>query len=60
MIKAEIFENRALLLDDSGRIWEFIIGHDDQPKIRMVKKIERETINSVMMPQLARIIPSRF
>ncbi len=60
MIKAEIFQGAALLLDESGRIWEVVIGNDDQPEIRMLNRVERETINSLMQPSLSRALLARF
>lgn len=57
MIKAEMFEDKALLLDARGRVWEVRIGHDDQPEIRLLEKVEGETINRLMVPGLARYLP---
>lgn len=36
MIKAEMFEDKALLMDASGRVWQVTIGHDDQPIIQIM------------------------
>jgi hypothetical protein len=56
MIKAEIFQDRALLLDRNGRVWQVRIGHDDQPEIQMLDKVPHETINRLMDPVLSRYI----
>lgn len=58
MIKAEIFEDKALLLDGRGRVWQFVIGHDDQPEIRLLAEVSHETIERLIIPDLARYIQS--
>lgn len=58
MIKAEIFEDKALLLDGRGRVWQFIIGHDEQPEIKLLGDLSHDTIKHIMQPQLARYLLS--
>lgn len=57
MIKAEIFEDKALLLDADGRVWQVNIGNDGQPEIRMLERVSHDTINRLMVPELARYVP---
>lgn len=57
VIKAEIFEGQALLLDDDGRVWQFVIGNDNQPEIRELERVGRETMNRIMLPALANYVP---
>ncbi len=57
MIKAEIFENKALLLDAEGRVWQVNIGNDGQPEMRMLERVSHDTINRIMFPELARYVP---
>ena len=54
MIKAEIFEDKAMLLDASGRVWQVKIGYDGQPEIQHCETVPYETIKRLMMPCLAR------
>jgi CTP:phosphocholine cytidylyltransferase-like protein len=58
MIKAEIYQDTALLLDYQGRVWQVSIGSDNQPIMQeMVNWIlSRETISELMQPQLARYV----
>jgi hypothetical protein len=57
MIKAEIFEDKALLLDAGGRVWQFVIGHDNQPEIQMLERIGHDTMKRLMVPSLAHYLP---
>lgn len=57
IIKAEIFEDKALLLSADGRVWQIKIGYHDQPEIQMLERVEGETINRLMVPGLARYLP---
>jgi len=58
MIKAEIYQNMALLLDHEGRVWQVRIGHDGQPEMQELvnRPLSYETINELMQPQLARYL----
>jgi len=56
MIKAEIFEDKALLLDGSGRVWQVTIGRDDQPVVQMLERVPYETTKRLMVPSLARYV----
>jgi CTP:phosphocholine cytidylyltransferase-like protein len=58
MIKAEIYQDTALLLDYQGRVWQVSIGSDNQPIMQeMVNwQLSRETIKELMQPQLARYV----
>jgi hypothetical protein len=56
MIKAEIFEDKALLLDARGRVWQVHIGHDGQPEIRMLAEVSSDTVKRLMVPELARYV----
>ncbi len=58
IIKAQTFENKALLLDSDGRIWQIIIDIDGQPEIQMLQRVSRETVVRLMGPDLARYIPN--
>lgn len=57
MIKAEIFESTALLLDRAGRVWEVSLGSDNQPEIRLLETVSYDTIKQLMVPDLARYVP---
>jgi hypothetical protein len=56
MIKAEIFEDKALLLDGRGRVWHVVIGHDEQPIIQLLEHVPYETVRRIMQPSLARYV----
>ncbi len=57
MIKAEIYQDTALLLDHQGRVWQVRIGHDGQPEMQeQVNFLSPETIKELMQPQLARYV----
>ena len=43
MIKAEIYQDTALLLDHQGRVWQVRIGHDGQPEMQ-------EQVNWLLSP----------
>lgn len=57
MIMAEIFQGTALLLDESGRVWEVRVGDDDQPQMQMLAHVTDETIRGLLGPQLALYVP---
>lgn len=52
MIKAEIFQDTLVVLDQYGCIWQIEIGFNRQPEIRLLKQISREKINYIMLPKL--------
>ncbi len=58
MIKAEIYQDTALLLDSQGRVWQVRIGHDGQPEMQeqINWRLSHETIKEIMQPQLARYV----
>ena len=58
MIKAEIYQDTALLLDHKGRVWQVRIGHDGQPEMQEQVNwlLSPETIKELMQPQLARYV----
>lgn len=57
MIKAEIFEDKALLLDARGRVWQITLGFEDQPEIRLLERIGPDNVSRLMVPALARYVP---
>jgi len=58
MIKAEIYQDTALLLDHQGRVWQVNIGRDNQPEMVLLEDwlLSRETISELMEPRLARYV----
>jgi len=56
MIKAEIFEDKALLLDGHGRVWQVTIGDDNLPVVQMLERLPSETVRRLMVPSLARYV----
>lgn len=55
--KVELFEGKAYILDDFGRVWQMDTDYDRQPALRLVVALSREAANSIMEPQLARFAP---
>lgn len=58
IIKAQTFEDKVLILDADGRIWQVKIGFDGQPEIQMLQRVSRETVVRLSEPDLARYIPN--
>jgi hypothetical protein len=57
MIKAEIYQDFALLLDAQGRIWKFKIGYDNRPEVQeLMTQLSREMVNQIMEPSLVRYL----
>lgn len=56
MIKAEIYQDKALLLDQWGNVRQVTSGFDGQPCIQCLAKVSVRTRNSHMEPQLARYV----
>jgi hypothetical protein len=56
MIKAEIFEDKALLLDGRGRVWQVTIDGIGEPIIILLERLPSETIQRLMIPSLARYV----
>jgi hypothetical protein len=54
MIKAEIIQDKAVLLDHTGRVWQVEIGDDGEPTIQLLERIDRQTSNHLMRPVLGR------
>ena len=54
MIKCEIVQNKALLLDHTGRVWQVEIGMDGQPTMQLLETVNRDTMKHLMQPRLAR------
>ncbi len=54
MIKAEIFQDVALLLDQQGRVWQVHVHYDGQPIMQEVIRISPERVMSIMEPSLAK------
>lgn len=52
MIKAEIYQDKAILLDTRGRLWVIEIGWDMQPTIRMIKELKGQMIDYMLEPKL--------
>lgn len=60
IIKAEIFEGKALLLGADGRVWEVRCDAYDPagPTLRLIYTVAGgHVIRSLMQPQLAQYIP---
>jgi hypothetical protein len=54
MIKAEIIQDKAVLLDHMGRIWQIALGDDNQPTVQLVETVNRDTVNHLLRPVLGR------
>ena len=54
MIKCEIIQDKAVLLDHTGRVWQVEIGMDGQPTIQHLETVPRDTMKHLMAPRLAR------
>lgn len=52
IIKTELFQDKAYILDDSGNVWRVTIAFDEGPLIHLVSRIERWQIEGIMRPQL--------
>ena len=56
MIKVEIYQDTALLLDYQGRVWQVRIGYDGQPEMQEIERVSHSTIEALTQPQLARFL----
>lgn len=54
IVKAEIFQDKALLLDRMGRVWQVEIGPEGISSFRVLEELHPGAVSKLLEPALAR------